>query len=154
MSGHYETREEIIKAFKQQGISVEWDQVNEAMIDTGLGKPLDDEAIDELVSYFGPNLRRTDSPEERVRRVLEDKRWREAVINARWRLRLPTTGLSRKEANSYLTVLVSRNSKQQIPAMKRNLLERYLEVHGASPKVLKLCQEILESSEGEAILPQ
>ena len=137
MSGNYETTEEVMRALQQRRIAVDRDTCVKAMNELGFHFPLGDADLDDLLPNIGSNGRRTDSPEERVRKVLASKHWKDAVVKARWRLGLPAEGVSKGEAMSLFMPLTSGNSKRDV----LGYLQEVLESEGKEPKA---CQVFVE----------
>lgn len=96
MFGLYESVEEVLEALIQRGCLVDRGNLVGTMNDKGLHCPVDDRGISELKDELTPKQIATRRSSSRIK-ILSSNRWRDAVTQARHRLRIPINGLSQEK---------------------------------------------------------
>jgi hypothetical protein len=94
----YNSIGEVLTELQKRGYTLERKQVAEAMSQTDLHCPFSDDELGELLLYLAPKHQETDIRRTKLKKVLSDRSWHNAVVMARQRLGLPKAGVSPDEA--------------------------------------------------------
>jgi len=107
VSGRYEDTDEVLMVLKQRGFVVSRKSVEAAMSVTGMRCPLDDKDIKELAGHSRLREGNVNRGPTKQGKVLSSRRWRDAVVLARYKLKLPAEGISIEEVQARHDELIS-----------------------------------------------